>query len=183
MHVVAKFFNFIEDDKQKLHQQKCINSTYPISISLAMKRAVHRHATTQHLQRFLLDGDVVMMLTMMTMLVVQTQWAVVGQRGGLTLAVAQHQRSTSIHQALWLSTMAQHSTTAEYYHSSSTCQHQDPATNRFLRPTHRGAALLWGKILGLYFPNSPLLLSHFPRRIHGFVRFLQHRIDKWQDVF
>ena len=39
---------------------------------------------------FFLDGDVVMMLTMMTVLVVQTQWAVVGQRGGLTLAVAQH---------------------------------------------------------------------------------------------
>ena len=39
---------------------------------------------------FLLDSDVVMMLTMMTVLVVQTQWAVVGQRGGLTLAVAQH---------------------------------------------------------------------------------------------
>ena len=143
--------------KQKLHQQKCINSIYPISISLAMKRAVQRHETTQHLQRILLDGDVVLMLTMMTVLVVQTQWAVVGQRGGLTLAVAQHQHPP------WLSTMAQHSTMPEYQHSSSTCQHQDPATNRFLRPTHRGAALLWGKILGLYFPNPPLPLKPLPK--------------------
>ena len=55
-----------------------------------MKKAVQRHESTQHLQSFLFDGDVVMMLTMMTVLVVQTQWAVVGQRGGLTLAVAQH---------------------------------------------------------------------------------------------
>ena len=76
----------IEDPPTEMHQLKLSNIYFLGNEKGCTKTWVH----TTSSMLFLLDGDVVMMLTMMTVSVVQTQWAVVGQRGGLTLAVAQH---------------------------------------------------------------------------------------------
>ena len=40
-----------------------------------------------------------------------------------------------------------------------------------------------GKSLDYISPIPPLPLNHFPRRIHGFMRFRQHKRDKWDDAF
>ena len=68
----------IEAPPTEMHQLKLSNIYFLGNEKGFTKACVY---TTSSIL-FLLDGGVVMMLTMMAVLVVQTQWAVVGQRGG-----------------------------------------------------------------------------------------------------